>query len=93
MKKVIEANFYPVLSWHPRFPRKVDGKEVPQLEPELWEETNAWNGGVILWVVSPDRKVREPIHYKGMTAEKLEARIREILKEHAVPFVDPDAKE
>ena len=81
-----------MLTWHPSWPRKKDGKDV-ETEPELWKETNEWNGGIILWLVSPDRKIREPIPYQGKegvtTAKRLEETIREILKKHGVEFVEP----
>jgi hypothetical protein len=80
-----------VLTWHPAWPRE-KGKEI---EPELWKETHGWNRGVILWVVSPDKKIREPIPYwdkekRGtLSAKGLEARFKEILKKHEVKFVEP----
>ena len=91
MKKIIDANFYPVLSWHPSWPRK----EGEKLEADLWEETNKWDGGIILWLVSPDKKVHEPIDYhekktgKVTSAKQLEEKIREILKKNDVVFVEP----
>ena len=89
MKKIIEANFYPVLTWHPNRPR-ADGKYK---EPEIWAETRKWdppNRENILWLCSPDKKEREPVDYSEIAdAKALEIKLREILKKHAVPFVEP----
>jgi hypothetical protein len=80
-----------VLTWHPAWPRE-KGKEI---EPELWKETHGWNQGVILWLVSPDKKIKEPIPYRDkkkggtLSAKQLEARFKEILKKHKVEFVEP----
>ena len=89
MKRIIEANFHPVLAWHPTWPRE----DKKYAEGELWEETNKWNEGKILWLVPPDKKVREPIDYRGkggvMTAESLEKEIRRILQKHDLKLVEP----
>ncbi len=86
MKGIIEASFHPVLTWHPAWPRK----EGEKLEPEIWDETNGWNGGVILWIVSPDRKIREPIEYlKHKDPKALEERIREIARKHSIKLEEP----
>jgi hypothetical protein len=82
----VESNFFPILTWHPSWPRKVNEK----LEPELWEETNGWDRSVILWLVSPDKKVHEPIDYHEVKdAQQLEERIRAILKKNGVTMVEP----
>lgn len=79
------------MTWHPSWPRE-DGKK---LEEDLWYETHAWNGTIILWLVSPDRKARVPIQYRDpktyriTTAKQLEAEFRAILKKHKVAFVEP----
>jgi hypothetical protein len=86
VKKIIESNFYPVLTWHPSWPRKAGEK----LEPELWEETNGWDPSVILWLVSPDKKVHEPIKYHDVkNAHELEAQMRAILKKSGVALIEP----
>ena len=60
------------------------------MEPELWEETNTWDKSIILWLVSPDKKLHEPIPYHEIKgAQQLEERIREILKKNSIPFVEP----
>lgn len=83
MKKIIESNFHPVLTWLPRMPRK-PGLVI---EEEIWSESDTWNDEIILWLVSPDKKIREPIDYhKAMTPDKLEAVIRELLKKNGVAF-------
>ena len=90
MKKIISANLLPVLTWHPSWPR--DGKK---LEEDLWNETHGWNQGIILWLVSPDKKKREPVPYvdretyRVTTAKQLEAKIREVFKKHKLKFVEP----
>ena len=89
MKKIIEANFHPVLTWHPKAPR-ADGKYK---ETEIWEETRSWDPPgheYILWLASPDKKAKEPIDYlKNTDPKQLEARFREILKKHSMNFVEP----
>jgi hypothetical protein len=83
----VESNFFPILAWHPSWPRKKEEK----LEPELWEETNGWDRSVILWLVSPDKKVHEPIDYHEVKdAPQLEERIRVLLKKNGVTIVEPN---
>ena len=78
-----------MLAWHPSWPRE----DKKYAESKLWEETHLWNKGKILWLVSPDKKVREPIDYYGTsgvtTAEGLEKEIRRILGKHDVKFLEP----
>ena len=84
MKKIVEANFVPVLTWRDK-----------KIETELWDETEKWQPTAILWIVSPDKKIREPIAYKDkktfapITAKQLEAALREIAKKHKLKFVEP----
>jgi hypothetical protein len=89
MKEIIKANFYPVLTWHPRAPRP-EGKSK---ETEIWEETAQWDPPgheYILWLASPDKKVKEPIDYlKNLDPKHLEAEIREILKKHEIRVTEP----
>jgi len=86
VKQIIESNFHPIRTWHPAWPRKAGEK----LEPELWEETNKWDPSIILWLVSPDKKVHEPIKYHDVKgAQALEAQMRDILKKNGVAFIEP----
>ncbi|MDH3591024.1 MAG: hypothetical protein OER88_04050 [Planctomycetota bacterium] len=60
-------------------------------EQELWEQTLRWSDpGIarLVWIISPDRRVREGIRYKrngrNLTADELHARIVEICRRHGV---------
>lgn len=54
-----------------------------------------WEPGTILWIVSPDKKIREPILYKDkkthgpITPKRLEEALKAILKKHDLKFVEP----
>ena len=98
VRSLIELNFHPVLTWDPSSPRTVNGKEV-QIEPEIWKKTQEWNADEILWLVSPDKKIRVPVPYvnsekqRPTTPAELEAKIREAFKKHGAKFVEPKQDE
>lgn len=60
-------------------------------ERELWDRLMGWSTpgpASLVWILSPDQRIREPIRYEAdgriLAAAQLEERIRAICRRHGV---------